>query len=336
VDGSPLSCKQQVPGSSPGASSTSCRQQATKVSCCPPRPGKGRGERGQDGQRCDFFVSYTGADTPWAEWVAWQLKTAGYTVTIQAWHFRPGMNFLALMRQALDTCQRTVAVVSQAYLDRSTYGSDEWTAAFTHDDPTRSSLLLVLVEEVTLPRLLRPWIHLNLTGLAPEQAAAKLLDGMRPGTAEPTVAPAFPGRPRPGAGQGRGPGRHPEVSNLPARNAAFAGREDLLDQLRDRLRRQEAAVVVPAQALYGLGGVGKTQLALEYAHRYQADYDLVWWIVAEAPGAVPAGLAELGARLGLVQDSSQVADQEQLAAAVLEELRRRERWLLVFDDVPDR
>lgn len=112
----------------------------------------------QDARRCDFFVSYTGADTAWAEWIAWQLTEAGYAVMIQAWHLRPGMNFLALMRQALDTCQRTVAVVSKAYLDQSTHGSDEWTAAFTHDDP-HSSLLLVLVEPVTLPhphRLPRP------------------------------------------------------------------------------------------------------------------------------------------------------------------------------------
>ena len=94
--------------------------------------------------------------------------------------------------------------------------------------------------------------------------------------------------------------------------------------------------VVPAQALYGLSGVGKTQLALEYAHRYQADYELIWWIVAEVPGAIPAGLAALASRLGLVDDPSQVADQEQLAAAVLEALRRRARWLLVFDNVPDR
>jgi hypothetical protein len=89
----------------------------------------------QNPRRCDFFVSYTGVDTAWAEWIAWQLKKAGYTVTIQAWHFRPGMNFVALMGQALDRCQRTVAVVSRAYLDQSAYGSDEWTAAFTHDDP---------------------------------------------------------------------------------------------------------------------------------------------------------------------------------------------------------
>jgi tetratricopeptide (TPR) repeat protein len=292
----------------------------------------------QNPQRCDFFVSYTGADSAWAEWIAWQLKEAGYTVTIQAWHFRPGMNFVAMMRQALDTCQRTLAVVSKAYLEQSIYGSDEWTAAFTHDDPTRSSLLMVLIEQVTLPRLLRPWIHLNLTGVAPEQAATRLLEGVHPGPVEPTAAPAFPGRVESGGGAGpRYPGHPPKDSNLPARNAAFAGRDDLLSELRHRLHQEgSTAAVVPAQAMYGLGGVGKTQLALEYAHRYQADYDLIWWIGAEAPGAIPAGLAELAARLDLVDDITQVADQEQLAAAVLKELHQRERWLLIFDNIPDR
>ena len=96
------------------------------------------------------------------------------------------------------------------------HGSDEWTAAFLHNDPASSNLLLVLIEPVTLPRLLRPWIHLDLTGLTPEEAAARLLDGVRPGPAEPTVAPAFPGRAGPGPGDAaRYPGRPPH----PARSA---------------------------------------------------------------------------------------------------------------------
>lgn len=42
----------------------------------------------------DFFISYTGNDRPWAEWIAWVLEEAGYSVVIQAWDFRPGGNFV--------------------------------------------------------------------------------------------------------------------------------------------------------------------------------------------------------------------------------------------------
>jgi hypothetical protein len=74
-----------------------------------------------------FFVSYTAADRAWAEWIAWQLEAAGHRVVVQAWDFRPGESFIINMRRALDSSDRTLAVVSAAYLG-SVYGSDEWTA----------------------------------------------------------------------------------------------------------------------------------------------------------------------------------------------------------------
>lgn len=126
--------------------------------------------------------------------------------------------------------------------------------------------------------------------------------------------------------------------NVPQRNRNFTGREQLLEELRQRVNASTPAVVAQPQAFYGLGGVGKTQLAIEYAYRYASQYDVVWWIPADQPALMKSNIAGLAPRLGIT-DLAQ-GRTEDAVAAVFEALRRGRpynRWLLVFDnaDVPD-
>jgi transcriptional regulator with XRE-family HTH domain len=118
----------------------------------------------------------------------------------------------------------------------------------------------------------------------------------------------------------------PRLWNIPARNLTFTGRDDLLAAVRDRFLAGHTAVV---QALHGMGGVGKTQLAAEYAHRCAGSYDLAWWINAEQGGLIGDQVADLGQALGCVPAG---AGSEAVRAAVLADLRHRGRWLLIFDN----
>ncbi|MFG1943023.1 FxSxx-COOH system tetratricopeptide repeat protein [Nonomuraea sp. NPDC048826] len=122
---------------------------------------------------------------------------------------------------------------------------------------------------------------------------------------------------------------------IPGRNKHFTGRQNLLDQLRTSITSTAKAAVVP-QSLQGLGGVGKTQLAIEYAWRYRGSYDLVWWVPADHPMLVPSTLATLAEDLKLRPANS--VGIEEAAASVRDALQRGdpvERWLLIFDNADE-
>ncbi|MDP9792828.1 hypothetical protein J2S43_001340 [Catenuloplanes nepalensis] len=125
-------------------------------------------------------------------------------------------------------------------------------------------------------------------------------------------------------------------TSVPSRNTNFVGREDILDNVRGLLLNSPQTAVLLPRALFGLGGVGKTQIALEYAHRHRArgDYDLIWWVAAEDPSEVRRSLVDLAKELKLPV----TGDSAETIRRVLQALSDRSpyrRWLIVFDNAPD-
>ncbi|HWU11246.1 MAG TPA: FxSxx-COOH system tetratricopeptide repeat protein [Streptomyces sp.] len=269
----------------------------------------------------DLFLSYVAENRMWADWVESVLTRAGFRVVPRDVSADPGPADAA---HVAETAARTVVLLSSAYL-KSQRAVDLWNRT-VNEDPGggRRQLLPLRVSDV---RLSAPYIDRNpvdLFRLDEVHATTALMraldrpvqlgDGMSPG-------PRFPGT-------------VPRIWNAPPRNPGFTGRSLVLERMRDQLGGGMAVVLPQPQALYGLGGVGKTQVALEYVHRFMADYDLVWWISSEQIDDVVASLAELAVRLG-AQGGDDMAAASQEAVDLLRRGVPSERWLLVFDNADD-
>ncbi|MBK3640661.1 FxSxx-COOH system tetratricopeptide repeat protein [Streptomyces sp. MBT33] len=266
------------------------------------------------GDRATFFISYARDDQAWAEWMAWQLQDAGHEVWLDTWSLLPGDVIEDAMLTAVRASETVLVLVSSSYA-RSRHAMAELETAYAAE----KRVIPVLLDDGPFPYgldSLRAWPSLRIAGMADRDARDALLHAVAPDR------PPVGGRLRRfGATSPRLPGSRPAVWSVPERYDQFVGRVDLLKQLREALTRRSRA------ALVGDPGMGKTQLAIEYAYRFAGEYELVWWI-GPGQGSVAAQLADLGVRLGIGH-----LPLGEAARAVTAELRTRNRWLLIFDDV---
>jgi hypothetical protein len=273
----------------------------------------------------DVFLSYAPEDRMWADWVGAVLQRAGVRVVAQGADFPPGSDVALEVRRAVGSAGCTMVLLSPSYV-RASQARAVWEVlAAAESDGSRRHLVPICVAEVRLSAPFDAWNAVDLVRMDEREATEAVLR-----TLELRPSPPVGG----GADQpsSRFPGARPPIWSVPARNASFTGRSALLERLRNNLSIGSA--MVKPQVVHGLGGVGKTQLVLEYAHRFMADYDLVWWISAQQQDLIPASLAEIAPELGIRRGEN----IEEAANAVREALRRglpHSRWLLVFDNAED-
>ncbi|MGB0084687.1 MAG: FxSxx-COOH system tetratricopeptide repeat protein, partial [Rhodomicrobiaceae bacterium] len=277
----------------------------------------------------ELFISRAGADKEIAILIAHILRDAGYTTFLQDENFGH-TSFMACMRDGfakVDHGGRMLALLSKAYM-QSDYCMAEADFALTGDPSNKKQRLIVLrIEDCVPTGFLKsiPWAYNLVPILHDATALGKAVSG--------AIDPAAP-EANYAAGLKYAPVQilHPEIRPVPG----FTGREDLLANL-DRALWQKggAAALTNAQsaAVHGLGGVGKSVLAQEYAWRNHARYRGVWWLRAETEQTLIDDLIALGSRLMPGLEAVPERDNAaQLALDAIAQTGAEKPWLLIYDN----
>ncbi|MBF0178074.1 MAG: tetratricopeptide repeat protein [Magnetococcales bacterium] len=264
-------------------------------------------------------------DKSWAEWISWTLNAGGYNSEVRV---LPLGNEAAVDDGAEDglNVDLLIGLVSGHAIDRRCHLAWEGFQSRTFKSG-RGRLLLIEISSLDgsgLPPPLRRVASVDLRELDPQTAVGVILLGVRQ-TLGHRSAP-----PQPSGMNGIPPdfpGADHKLHNLKlSRNRNFVGRSWELESLRKRL--ESGSPTALTQAAHGLGGVGKTQLANEYAYRWRDSYQVVWWVRSEDEATMTTDLADLAKALNLPFSTSQ-----QAVESLKQWLIDRDRWLLVFDNV---
>ncbi|MEU4654502.1 FxSxx-COOH system tetratricopeptide repeat protein [Streptomyces sp. NPDC023723] len=275
-------------------------------------------------------IHFAGFNRAWAAWIGDRLERRGQRVVYLRWESPADVPLVDLLRDLKLAEGRILIVVSDWYFQLGPRSHEEWNEALREvvgPDPSRFAA--VSVTTAPIPSAAAVLGPVALTNMGAEEAERRLLDRLDL-PSEPLPEPAALSRRGP-----RFPASMPDVwGSVPRRNTRFTGREPLFNDAYNLLQNAEPGAGVVT--FYGMSGVGKTQLAAEYAHRFGSEYDVVWWVNAEGRVTYRRQLAELAPKLGL-QTGQEYGER---LRAVRDSLRRGDpysRWLLILDgaDEPD-
>ncbi len=268
-------------------------------------------------------ICYAGESRPWAMWTAHQLERVGCTTTVLHWDTAsraPAESLGALLAAP----GQVVLLINERALRLDLHSGQAWAEAFRAIvGPHTERFAAIALSYQPLPAATNVLRLVDVAGLGEEEARSKILErlGVPPG--DPPESPDGP----------RFPNDSPQVREAPRRNAHFTGRKDDLEELSELLA--EPGPTGARVVLHGISGVGKSQLATEYAHRYGDAYDVVWWVRATQRTTAREEFAALAVHLELAAGQDVGERIRAVRAALRARSTSRQRWLLIFDAADD-
>jgi len=288
----------------------------------------------------NIFVSYTSTDRIWAFWIAQELEKLGHTAHVHDWEIGAGGDIALWMEERHDKADNVLLVVSGVYLSKNYSRWERLAAQWAAAGERPNFALPILIEDCKLPTLLAQIKRCELFGLVEDEARTRMADYLKSGV-RPQGSMRFPGGAKlaattPDLGKAAPfPGvRKPQNLPLASFGDLFKGREKALEELRAALIGGKGAGVV-VRALHGLGGVGKTRLAIEYAWAREAHYSALLFVRAENAAALNANLAPLVRASVLDLPEKEAREDEAKIEAVLRWLGANPTWLMILDNVDD-
>ena len=268
-----------------------------------------------------ILLEYEPEDEAWAEWIDRVLGAVGIATQPLAEAASTASGAAAPL---------TLTVVSKFshrpdVLELSELATVEPVVNHTEHD----NRLALYVSDVTTISSLRAAASESVAGRSADEAVQRITKLVG---SDPVPKELLPGLVE------RYPDNVPRLNNALSRNPRFTGRAELLRELRTKLRKHRYTAVIPDKLP---SGVGKTQLALEYVHRYRSEYDVIWWVESGQPTFVDISMVNLGRLLNtqydgrIPIDSGGTATDDALAVTnALAQGNPVKRWLLVLDNAP--
>ncbi len=269
----------------------------------------------------DLFLSHNSKDKPAVREIAAALRSRGLRVWLDEDDLVAGRPWQEALEEIIETASAAAVLIGKDGL--GPWEDREMRACLSEfvdrDSPVIPVLLPGASAKPKLPLFLRAFTWVDLRSGITDQKLDRLVRGIpKPKRKRrPKVTPPGP----------------PPIHNLPYSSLGelLKGRDDQIKALAARLQSngKPQAIVQNHQTLYGLGGIGKTRLAVEYAWRFGSRYKTAFFVRAESPESLANGLAALALRLGLPQRQVQTETVE----TVLHWFQSNPGWLLILDNV---